>query len=223
MPNNASLNLTPLAHKDLGDDASAIGSILRRARENAGLSRAAAAQQIGVDPQTLYRWEEEDGAPKADVSRILRAEAAYGVDLVSALRRCLGVAVPRGTSPGAKFRVPPRLAPRIELFERDVIRMGADDFEVDHIRDVLRSSETASLFRGSAAGARLTPEEEESELEILFDSLRAWVRRRIERRVMARAGEATATGAPRLELREPQRSVILTSKRGTRGGGGRRR
>jgi transcriptional regulator with XRE-family HTH domain len=85
-----SIALTP---KDLAKTTSQIGKLLREARDSADLSRAAAAAKIGVDPQTIFRWETTGVVERVELGSILRAEAAYGVALVPAIRKHLGIDV----------------------------------------------------------------------------------------------------------------------------------
>jgi len=76
--------------------------------------------------------------------------------------------------------------------------MGADDFEIDHVREVLRSPETAKLFHMGDEGKTLSADQEEFELEIQLEALKLWVQRRIERREAAtRSARSDKTVTPK--------------------------
>lgn len=55
------------------------GGRIRLAREASGLSRDALGIAIGVRGQTIYRWEREDIAPRADT--LSRLADALSVDV----------------------------------------------------------------------------------------------------------------------------------------------
>jgi transcriptional regulator with XRE-family HTH domain len=63
-----------------------IGQRLRDLRENHGLSREALAQEIGVSPQQIYRWETGENDPTGDLlaklSHVLVTSTDYLLGLV---------------------------------------------------------------------------------------------------------------------------------------------
>jgi transcriptional regulator with XRE-family HTH domain len=60
------------------DRADTIGARIRQAREAAGRSRLSVAVELGVDPNTLQRWERAWTSPPA--ARITAIAAALDVD-----------------------------------------------------------------------------------------------------------------------------------------------
>jgi transcriptional regulator with XRE-family HTH domain len=152
----------------LPQHASQIGQALRAARERARLTQAEAARLLGVDKQTISRWERGETAVKAaDHNRALeRYGAADGGRLDT-----VGSNVSRGTSPALA-----RFAPAVDRFEREIIRLGADDDEVDRIRAILRAPPvTGVLVAGS-------PEEQDAEFDIFLEACRVWLKLHMQRR-----------------------------------------
>lgn len=157
--------------KDLGGARVQRGQALKDAREAAGLTQEDAGQLLDRDKQTLSRWER--GERKISAEDYERAMALYATRSGDP---SIGQAVLRGT------RAPLRFASTFDRFEREIIRMGADDFEVDHVRNVLRSPETAKLFHMGEPGKVMTAEDQERELAIQLDVLRLWVKRHMDAR-----------------------------------------
>lgn len=52
---------------------------IRLYREREGISRAELARRIGVDPQTIYRWENGKRWPRRDAMR--RIERVTGISI----------------------------------------------------------------------------------------------------------------------------------------------
>lgn len=84
----------------MAPDASQIGAALEKARTAARLSRPTVAERIGVDPQTVYRWERE--GRKIPGPALSTMVAMYGISLedIGISGDTLGVSVPRGTAGG---------------------------------------------------------------------------------------------------------------------------
>lgn len=188
------------------DDLSVTARTLLYARRDLGLTRPMAAALFEGNAHSLYRWEtDQRRISAADFDRIMKAYDAY--------RESRPIAnVPRGTAPYAKTR----MGTLIDQFEREVIRMSATDFEIDYVRAVLSAPTTRRLLNGED-GSPLNADDQEAELTMLMESLRVWLRLRIQRRAMVKAvatgtAESTKSGAPELELRRPQRPVIPISK-----------
>ena len=104
-----------------------------------------------------------------------------------------------------------RFARPLEQFEREIIRLGAEDAEIDLVRDFFRSPEAVRLFEHIEATAA-SPEDVDAELYLLMEAARHWVRRRIERRVGA-AGHGTVSGAPRKPKQKPVAPPAVVTKR----------
>lgn len=187
--------------------------------EAAERARAVAARRglrLKLHSQTISDYERGTIAKvPADVLDVL-AEV-YGVSVGQLMssepidRDRLGHSpVPRGTS-GTLGPAGPlsRFARPLEQFEREIIRMGAEDAEIDLVRDFFRSSEAIKLFEHIAETAA-SDEEMEAELDLLMDAARLWVRSRIERRVLA-SGHGTPSGA--LPDAKPGRRRVILPKR----------
>jgi transcriptional regulator with XRE-family HTH domain len=161
-----------LRYNQLTDSSSQIGRELLAARKAVQLSRAQAAALIGVDPQTIYRWERGERTPSA--GHYLKAKSVYATAASGS-----GQMVPRGTST-AEFLAP--LEVMITAFERDAARMGATDWELDHIAAALRGPHALRMLRTDAAGRSLSVAEQVEELGYQIDGLRVWLSRRIAAR-----------------------------------------
>lgn len=69
------------------DDQLTLGSQLRELRARRGMNRPVLAQRVGVDPQTIGRWERNERAPHPQ--HLLRLAEVLGVDAMT-----LGYEVP---------------------------------------------------------------------------------------------------------------------------------
>jgi transcriptional regulator with XRE-family HTH domain len=147
----------------------------KAAREAAGLTQDQAAQLLGVTGKTVSRWE--TGAPIKP--RDLAGAKSIFAEIVRQ-REFLDKKVPRGTmslmerilgeeGPGDARRK------RIEQFEREMVRIGADDFDADYVRRAARDF----IEQIHSAGGTDVDEELETYLEY---SLRPWVLKRIDQR-----------------------------------------
>ena len=154
------ISLTP---KPLEDSASQIGLAFEEARKHANLGRAAAASKIGVDPQTLYRWEKQGVVERAEVASVLRAEAVYGVPLIPMIRERLGIDVSHvaensppfdvGDAPEARFPFAqvmrtPAVRARLAAFRTEVVGMGASEDGEERLVAKLRDRQTINDFVG---------------------------------------------------------------------------
>lgn len=127
-----------------------------RAREELGISQEEAAKRLGVSGGTVSRWERGAQSIKPrDVDAIEK--------LVEAKR--LDETVPRGTVPAAMAS---ERTKRIDRFGLEMARLGADDFEVDTVREAARSFlESIMSHGGTDVDAELD--------QFMKVSLRAWV------------------------------------------------
>lgn len=65
---------------------------------------------------------------------------------------------------------------RAEQFEREMVRLGANDFEADHVRIRARNFIESVLSHGGTDDDQLTDDDLDHELELyLLNSLRPWV------------------------------------------------
>lgn len=65
-------------------------------------------------------------------------------------------------------------------FEAEAMEMGADDTDMDHVREVLRSAAESTM--GAHGHQELGAAEAREEMELHITMLREWVEARIERR-----------------------------------------
>jgi transcriptional regulator with XRE-family HTH domain len=149
----------------MAEDASQIGVALKRAREHAGLSQAAAAQKIGIDSVTLSRYERGKMlAPRA--TRIALASLYRAAPEELGLEAGSLGAVPRGTPErepavlrehvpegyGARHRRNLPLAVRSYLAELQLrlTKGGATEEEIDEAMELLRSPQVFTFYKGGA-------------------------------------------------------------------------
>lgn len=159
--------------------AGAVSTELQSARKRAGLSREKVASALNVSAKTIERWEKTGRIGPAE----LRSIRAFYQNPEGAVGSAgLDNDVPRGTPNRAVMRGTlsplqggdPRLM-RITMFEREMIRIGANDAEADDIRERAVSYLDSLFARGATDIDR--------ELDLYLDaSLRPWVTKRIEER-----------------------------------------
>lgn len=125
------------------------------------MTQAQLAAAIDVDAQTVARWERDERTPNAeDFGKVQRLQDNH------AKQTGISTLVPRGTSEQTR---------RIEAFEREMLRLGADDFEADQVRAL------GLAFLGAVGANTAIVLIDEVEL-YLNSGLRPWVLKRIERR-----------------------------------------
>lgn len=161
---------------------SSLGSRLAFARNAAGLRQSDVARALGLNHGIqVSKWENDQHAPAART--LDRLADLYGVAVSWLLN---GYDYPldstsafRGTvREGAATAYPlsRSISHLVRDFERELIRAGASDLEVDYALAVLRSPETSRLLHGaeSQSGA-----DAEKEARILMDALTGWVNARM--------------------------------------------
>ncbi len=174
---------------------SQIGEKLEAGRKRAHLSRAQVAEIVGVDPQTVYRWERDERRVPGEA--MVRMLEAYGMKPTE-LGLDIGTLVPRGT-PALRESSPPYVtAGRFEPFLRELIRLGATDEEVDFVADVLRRPETGRLIKVGVDAQPLPDAAVDEQWAALLDDFRALIKRRIARRA----------GGPTLDSAEIERAGL---------------
>lgn len=163
------------------ETASQIGEKLLAARKRTGLSRARAGELIGVDQQTVYRWEKGERRPSAE--DYLKAMDIYtkhggwtqlGIDHL----------VPRGTVRESRTPYDPsgpnhRMAALAQKFEREMARLGATDEDLDYVHFALTDPQSAKLSYMGGSGRMLSAEEQEHQFALFTEALRIWVANRI--------------------------------------------
>jgi transcriptional regulator with XRE-family HTH domain len=154
-----------------------VGETIRRLREARGLTQAALAKAIGVDAQSVSRWERAERVPNA-----MDYRKAMDV-LENILPIGLGQTVSRGTGPSeAEAPLPPSHAKLIRDFEREAARMGATDPELDHIHWSLRNPQSSRMFYMGDDGKPMTADEQLEELGFQVHGLRVWLQARLDKR-----------------------------------------
>jgi hypothetical protein len=146
------------------------------------------ARGRGVDlklhSQTLSDYER--GVIQKVPNTVLEVLAiVYNVPLVSLVVAdrddLVGHNVSRGTRPNDVGAKSVRRRRRIETFEREMIRLGADDFEADHVRSRARSFLESVLSSGGTED--ISEEELDRELELyLQNNLKVWVEEHMAKR-----------------------------------------
>jgi transcriptional regulator with XRE-family HTH domain len=153
-----------------------LGSEIRELREAKGLTQAALAQAIGVDAQSVSRWERGERTPNA-------MDYRRAMDVLHVPKIGLSQTVPRGTpSADAEEALPPSHAKLIRDFEREAARIGATDPELDHIHWSLRNPQSSRMFYMGDDGKPMTPDEQLEELGFQIHGLRVWLQARLEKR-----------------------------------------
>lgn len=147
------------------------------------MTQAEAAAAIGVNSHTVYRWEaglRAIGAEERD-----RLMAVYG----AAAARRQGRNVPHGTSGGSVGRMElAAVEPLLVRVERELLRQGADDFEVDHLRRAVGLYLADRAVHGRAAPRIPAEADGDVELARYVAALRAWVLDGVARRTAAPPG-----------------------------------
>jgi transcriptional regulator with XRE-family HTH domain len=164
--------INPLGNNHLPSDGHKgdVHAELKLWRERAGLTLEQAAVAIGVASySTVWRWESGERAPGSENYR-----KAMTIYRRLAEERHAGN-VPRGTNGREGAQGFATRTKRIELFEREMIRLGADDFDADYVRRAARDF----IEQIHSAGGTDVDEELETYLEY---SLRPWVLKRIDQR-----------------------------------------
>lgn len=154
-----------------------LGSALKSERTSAEVSQEEVARVMGVSVKTVQRLEQAETvkpghavAFRSAVDALVRARSE---------RRRPDNVVPRGTSTEAHSasvvsgRGTLRLR-RADAFEREMVRLGANDFEADHVRTRARNFLESVLSHGGTPD--LTEDDLDQEFEVyLQSSLRPWV------------------------------------------------
>lgn len=172
----------------LSAEASQIGSRVKRAREEAGLTQAQVAQRVGVSVSTYPRWERgEQRIPQTAfiaLATILGKPLAYfGKDATR-----LSETVSRGTSANGTTGgdLPRQLRLRENQVERDLIDVGATDVEVRAFsRSVRADPRLAALFSGGAPEHTTADEAMQ-----LFEAVATAYKALVEQLVLERTGRA---------------------------------
>jgi transcriptional regulator with XRE-family HTH domain len=164
-----------------------------------GVSNAELAAAVDVDPATVSQWRTDAFPPNderlkkiAELLGVTVAWLRYGSDsvLAKALSGELGEPTsPLGRRGRAVFERPPdeivqvgahrrvggaARTQRINAFTNEMVRLGADDFEADYVRERSRTYVESVLFADGAPD--LSEAELDAELEdYLTKILRTWV------------------------------------------------
>lgn len=163
-------------------DESVISTELQAARKISGLSRERVASLLGVSAKSIERWEMSGKVGPAQ----LRALRGVYAD-VAAGRISTDNDVSRGTSqPTESARAESDKAysarlRRVEEFKRQMVRVGADDFEADQV-EMLGERFVLSMAAAYANHPSYPIDEDEEVDLFLRFGLRPWVIERIERR-----------------------------------------
>lgn len=173
-------------------DLSTVAGRLAFARSRSGLRQKDAAARIDAHPVQISEWETGKYTPRPET---LAALAALYETPVKWLLTGEGEStvsespVPRGTYGNAA--TPPMLVregaspharrmDRIRKFEHEMVRLGADEFELDHVHVRARSFVESVLSHG---GTEVKDEDLDEEFEAYLEfNLRPWVAKRIEER-----------------------------------------
>lgn len=163
---------------------SQISTQLLAMRQEAGLSRAKAAALIGVNEATVYRWEV--GTRQVKAADRDRAMAAYA-QVIARRRRLLPTGTERvpGVMPTDDDLSPlsHAVSDLMVRVERELLRSGADDFAVDHLRRAVALYLTDRAGHGVPApltGAEVAGDED---LARYLGALRNWVLARMAARL----------------------------------------
>lgn len=135
------------------------------------------AKRLGVRPATVSEWESGKTRPtRANVGAVA---AVLGVPESELLRApaVVGEAMaPYDSRSAARFR-------RAESFEREMVRLGADDFEADFVRVRSRNYIESILSSGGTETEGLSDDDLDRELEAYLSGfLRTWVREHMKAR-----------------------------------------
>lgn len=176
--------------KQLVADISQFGRELRETREKLGLTQAEVAAAVGVDPQTISRWERDERRPSAEdyikVSDYMAAEITKYVDGLD--RTVSRGTIGSSTSAGPAFLLDASVLLASRAFQRHAARMGASDRELDYIEWVLDGPESVRMVALGDDGKPRSADEQAEELENQIEGLMTWLDRRVASR---RAGQGT--------------------------------
>lgn len=181
------------------------------------MTQTQAAAALGVTLMTVSRWERGQSVKDRDLAAAANLYDAW--DLLAEYvedKRLINL-VPRGTlavredasdayagarradgSIIATDSLPNRLEVLAKNFEREMIRAGATNDEVDYIHFATHNPESAKLFYMGGTGQPLSLERQEKELALLMEALRVWVMARIAER------QAAERQKPRPKTRSPE-------------------
>jgi len=143
-----------MCYNQLAENASQIGAELLGLRKQLGLPRSAAASLLGVDPQTIFRWEKGEREPGADA--YLKAKRAYEAELA---KRGIGQVAENsppfdvGDAPEARFPFAqvmrtPAVRARLAAFRTEIVDMGASEDGEERLVAKLRDRQTINDFVG---------------------------------------------------------------------------
>jgi transcriptional regulator with XRE-family HTH domain len=155
--------------RHLAKEGSQIANRIKTLRESKGLTQGQLASAIGVDPQTVSRWERGERVPNGEdyaaAMEFLISGESGGLRIVAEEQPSYNKRMPSGAAGRVR---------RFELFMREMARMDADDFELDYVRERGKSYIESVLF---AEGAPDLPIEElDRELDAYLNKiLRVWV------------------------------------------------
>lgn len=191
----------PLSDKQVDQSDHKTARELIEARAASGLTQQEAAQLIGVNAQTISRWERgERRISKADYDRAMAVYAAAADRHATPTE--LGQNVSRGTSrggfrfdrvreaaaaadryraDGGGVRLPADLEVARAKFLAEASARGATRDDLDYILSVLNSPETQQLFAGGYRSAK-SLEEAKLEMETVVEMLDRWLSLRLTRR-----------------------------------------
>jgi hypothetical protein len=172
-----------------------LGDRLVQVMKRARLKNPAVAKAAGVHEKTVSKWRHDVQAPEEpELEAVVNLLAAHGVGVTKAwlrygadlydpapghggfVRAAQPLTEPRYTAGPRSplLRSSSARAQRVQAFVNDMVRLGADDFEADYVRERGRSYVESVLFADGAP--ELTEAEYDAELdEYLNKILRTWV------------------------------------------------
>lgn len=153
------------------------GKRIREAREKAGLSQEAAARELGVSTQTVYRWESGDPIKPRDLAameRLYNAELGAAKILIDSLDKKAGrVAEPspgrlriEGHAPDriiAKAPLPfrnamsrPAIRARLAEIRSELIAAGADEKTEEDVMRLISDRDRIATYAGGSTDDNYT-------------------------------------------------------------------
>lgn len=160
-----------------------------------GVGNAAVAEAAGVHKGTVSQWlndrfpegpTDENLKPVADLLSVTVSWLRYGSDSTPTKQVAREVTIDAyaPTVRVSPVRVPGHAAGRlrkVNLFAREMARIGADDFEVDYVAERGRSYVESVLFGEGAPELSIAEYDEELD-EYINKVLRAWVKKHMTNR-----------------------------------------
>jgi transcriptional regulator with XRE-family HTH domain len=153
-------------------------------RELARLTQAAAAEGLGVDPQTISRWErgERQIAP-AELQRVKQwYQSVVKADEVA--RQYLERHAPNPIDAADSLApiLPADVGDNTRRFQADAARMGATNEELDVIHQLFTDPRTVRILTVADNGRTLDPESRAREFTMLAEAILGWLNARIAQR-----------------------------------------